>query len=146
MADILHRVGINAAPKKVYAALARQSGLAGWWTENTTAEPKVGAILEFRFDGGGPDMQVKALRPGKQIKWKCVGGPGEWLGTTLTFDLKKEGKETVVQFSHRGWKKPSAFFRHCSCKWAYFLLSLKSLVEDGRGTPYPHDHAISSWG
>jgi uncharacterized protein YndB with AHSA1/START domain len=146
MADILHRVGVKAPKKKVYSALTQQSGLAGWWTKNTMAEPKVGAVLQFRFAGGGPDMQVKALSLNKRVKWKCVGGPAEWLGTELTFDLKKEGNQTIVLFSHRGWKKPTEFFRHCSCKWAYFLLSLKSLVEDGKGTPYPRDRAISSWG
>jgi uncharacterized protein YndB with AHSA1/START domain len=146
MADILHRVGVKAPAKKVYTALTQQSGLAGWWTKNTTAEGKVGAILQFRFAGGGPDMKLKALSRNKRVKWECVGGPAEWLGTELTFDLKREGNLTIVLFSHRGWKKPTEFFRHCSCKWAYFLLSLKSLVEDGKGTPYPRDRSISNWG
>jgi hypothetical protein len=28
---------------------------------------------------------------------------------------------------------------HCSARWAYFLLSLKSYLETGRGTPFPED-------
>ncbi len=28
---------------------------------------------------------------------------------------------------------------HCSARWAYFLLSLKSLLETGKGTPFPED-------
>jgi hypothetical protein len=35
---------------------------------------------------------------------------------------------------------------HCSTKWAYFLLALKAQLEGGRGTPYPDDMKISSWG
>ncbi len=49
MPDILHRVGIKAAPEKVYNALTEHAGLAGWWTKETDAEPRVGAVLEFRF-------------------------------------------------------------------------------------------------
>ena len=142
----MHRVGVKAPVKKVYEALTQQTGLAGWWTCNTKAEPKVGALLQFRFTEGGPDMEVKELVPNRRVKWKCVAGPDEWIGTELTFDLKTEGDETVVLFGHREWREPSEFMAHCSCKWAYFLLSLKSLVEGGSGTPFPDDRAISNWG
>lgn len=58
MLDILHRIGIKASSEKVYAALTEQEGLAGWWTKNTNATPKVGAILEFRFgEKGFNDMK-----------------------------------------------------------------------------------------
>ena len=90
-------------------------------------------------------MEVKDLIPHKRVKWTCIAGPDEWIGTDLTFDLKREDGETVVFFGHRGWKEPGEFMAHCSCKWAYFMLSLKSLVEDGKGTPYPDDRAISKW-
>lgn len=35
---------------------------------------------------------------------------------------------------------------HCSTKWAMFLMSLKSLVETGKGAPYPEDVQISNTG
>ena len=146
MPDIIHRIGIQAPIKQVYEALTQPAGLAGWWTRQTKAEPKVGAILEFRFTGGGPDMKVEELIPNQRVKWNGVAGPDESVGTELTFDLKTEDGETIVLFGHRRWKEPGEFMAHCSCKWAYFLLSLKSLVEDGKGTPYPDDRAISHWG
>ena len=34
---------------------------------------------------------------------------------------------------------------HCSMKWATFLLSLKELVETGRGKPSPEDLKIDNW-
>ena len=36
-------------------------------------------------------------------------------------------------------ESPSEFMAHCSARWAYFLLSLKSLLETGKGTPFPED-------
>jgi hypothetical protein len=32
---------------------------------------------------------------------------------------------------------------HCSTKWATFLLSLKDLVENGKGRPEPRDTKIA---
>jgi uncharacterized protein YndB with AHSA1/START domain len=128
MPDIIHRIGIKAEPGKVFAALTTEKGLAGWWTKNTKADAKVGATLQFRFSEGGPDMKVVELKPNRNVKWKCVSGPEEWVGTDLTFDLKEEDGETVLLFGHRNWKEAGEFMAHCSCKWAYFLLSLKSLL------------------
>ena len=42
MAEIKHQIPIQAAPEKVYAALATQQGLRGWWTADTDADEKVG--------------------------------------------------------------------------------------------------------
>lgn len=44
MPDILHRIRIKAAPEKVFTALTEQTGPAGWWTKETKAERKDGAI------------------------------------------------------------------------------------------------------
>jgi hypothetical protein len=32
---------------------------------------------------------------------------------------------------------------HCSTKWATFLMSMKALVETGKGAPFPDDIRIS---
>jgi uncharacterized protein YndB with AHSA1/START domain len=42
MADILHRVGIQASADKVYWALSDEKGLAGWWTKDVQASATVG--------------------------------------------------------------------------------------------------------
>lgn len=52
---------------------------------------------------------------------------------------------TLVFFRHRDWRRISELTAHCSTKWAVFLLSLKSLVETGRGQPSPDDIKIDDW-
>ena len=79
------------------------------------------------------------------MQWQVVGGPEEWIGTNISFELKQEGDYVIVLFKHQGWKEPVEFMYHCSTKWATFLLSLKSLVETGKGTPNPDDIEISNW-
>jgi hypothetical protein len=68
-----------------------------------------------------------------------VEGADEWVGTTIAFDLTRQGDETVVLFTHAGWREPVEFMAHCSARWAYFLFSLKSYQETGKGTPFPDD-------
>jgi hypothetical protein len=100
---------------------------------------------KFRFGDGGFDMKVLELQPGKRVLWQVVDGPEEWLGTKISFDLKQNGDWTVVLFKHQGWKEPLEFMHHCSTKWAVFLLSLKSLLETGKGAPWPNEIKLDSW-
>jgi hypothetical protein len=149
--DILHRVGIKASSKKVYDALATIEGLAGWWTTDTQGESaKVGGLIKFRFSHegreiGGFDAKVLELRPAERVLWQVIEGPPEWLGTKISFDVKQEGAYAIVLFKHTGWKEPVEFMHHCSTKWAMFMLSLKELVETGKGRPSPNDVQISDW-
>lgn len=147
MADILHRVGIQgAAPEAVYEALTTVDGLAGWWTTDTTGTGQAGGRLEFRFPpAGGFDMEVLETRPAEQVTWRVAEGPEEWIGTTIDWQLRRDGDYTIVLFAHRGWKEPVEFMYHCSTKWATFLLSLKALVETGQGAPAPGDLQVSDW-
>ena len=145
MVDILHRVGIKSSPDQVYKALTTCEGLAGWWTTNTHGEPRVGGVLQFRFGAGGFDMKVLELQPGGRVLWEVVEGPAEWIGTKVSWELRQEGDYTMVVFKHQGWKEPVEFMHHCSTKWAIFLLSLKSLVEIGKGAPEPNDVKIDNW-
>jgi uncharacterized protein YndB with AHSA1/START domain len=145
MVDILHRIGVTASPDDVFAALTTVDGLAGWWTEDTTGDSQVGGVLRFRFVPGGFDMLVRDLEPAKLVRWEVVEGPEEWIGTTVEFELTQEDGFTIVMFRHEGWEEPVEFMSHCSTKWATFLMSLKQLVETGKGEPAPHDVQISNW-
>jgi uncharacterized protein YndB with AHSA1/START domain len=146
MVDIIHRIGVkDSSPDKVYDALTTLDGLRGWWAEDTTGSVEVGGVIEFRFTTGGFDMKVVELTPTEHVRWEVVDGPSEWIGTTVDWELKQEAEWTIVLFSHVGWKEPIEFMHHCSTKWATFLMSLKSLLETGTGSPDPRDVHISNW-
>lgn len=153
MVDILHRIGIKSSVAEVYTALTTRAGLAAWWTSNTQCEATAteGGTIRFRFSAGGVeiggfDMKVLELEPGRQVLWQVVDGPAEWIGTRISFNLKPSGDHAIVLFKHQGWKEPVEFMHHCSTKWAVYLMSLKALVETGKGTPNPHDPHISGDG
>jgi uncharacterized protein YndB with AHSA1/START domain len=150
MVDIIHRIGIRAPAAEVYDAIASVEGVAGWWTKETTGDAGVGGNFTVRFRNddveiGRMDLQVVELTPANQVRWRVMEGPEEWIGTDVTFTLAQEGEYTVVLFGHRNWREPVEFTAHCSMKWATFLLSLRSLVETGRGMPAPDDLKIDNW-
>jgi uncharacterized protein YndB with AHSA1/START domain len=151
MTDIVHRIGIKAPAADVYAALSTIEGLAGWWTQQTTGASKVGDVISFRFyleTGellGGFDMDVMEQSPSDKVRWRVKDGPAEWIGTDIEFSLSRQDDYTVVMFSHRGWREEVEFTAHCSTKWATFLLSLRDLVEIGKGRPAPNDLRIGNW-
>jgi uncharacterized protein YndB with AHSA1/START domain len=138
MADIVHRVGAAAAPEKVYEALTTVAGLRGWWTEEARGEAGQGGTIDFGFCR----MEVAEAVPGRRVRWRCLSGPAEWVGTEVVFDLARRDGETFVVFKHAGWKAPVEFMHHCSTKWAVFLLSLRDLVDKGHGAPAPGDLKI----
>lgn len=148
--DILHRVGIKAPSQQVYQALTTTEGLAGWFT-NAMGESKVGGVIKLRFhhpDGrevGGAAMKVLELRSAQHVLWQTLEGPPDWVGTRVSFDLRQDGEYCIVLFKHADWKEAGEFMHHCSTKWATFLLSLKELIETGKGAPSPHDIQISDW-
>ncbi|MGW0916429.1 SRPBCC family protein [Streptomyces sp. NPDC002784] len=145
MVDILHRIGVTSSPDEVYTALTTIDGLAGWWTQETDGDSAVGGVIRFRFVPGGFDMKVLEAEPAERVVWEVVDGPPEWIGTRVSFELKQEDDFTIVLFRHEGWKEQVEFMHHCSTKWATYLMSLKKLVETGKGEPSPHDVQISNW-
>jgi uncharacterized protein YndB with AHSA1/START domain len=143
--DILHRIGIQSPPSAVYQALTTCRGLSDWWTNDTNGEPGLGGVVQFRFPLGGFDMKVIELDPEKRVLWSVVDGPKEWIGTTISWELRQENDYTLVLFKHQGWREPVEFMHHCSTKWAVFLMSLKSFVETGKGAPSPNDVKIDNF-
>lgn len=151
MPSIIHRIGMKAPIEKVYAALSTAEGIAAWWTKETSGNSQVGESLEMKFrtpEGtvmGGFEMQVVALDKNKSVQWKVKQGPPDWIGTDLHFNLKKEGDFVILQFAHKNWQESTESMAHCSMKWATFLLSLRELVETGKGKPSPEDLKIDNW-
>ena len=140
MPEIIHRIGIACSPGEVYKTLTTDDGLCQWWTSDTTGAGDVGSIIEFRFNGMGPDFEVIDLKPESLVRWRHTGKmPGPWTGTEVSFQLSYNGKQTYVLFSHSNWMERTDFMAHCSTKWAVFLLSLKEAIETGKGRPHPND-------
>lgn len=163
MKSIRHTLLIGAPAEKIYSAITTQEGLAGWWTPETKAKAELNNVARFGF---GPDyfkeMKITELKPSGLVKWICITGADEWVGTTISFELQPGDKKNLVNshpevqgqiqqqrnfdkgtlliFHHDDWKEYTPMFAECSYTWAQFLRSLKLLCETGKGKPWPNQH------
>lgn len=164
MPDIRHELIIGAPANEVYNAITIQEGLAAWWTPGATATPELNSIARFPFGTTYfKEMKITDLVPSRLVTWVCIAGTGEWVGTTITFQLipgdKKSFLElhpeiggqveqqsgnhgTLVVFSHDNWKDYTAMFAECNYTWGRFLWSLKMHCEQGDGRPWPNQHHV----
>lgn len=118
MADILHRLRVNAPPADVFRTLVDQDFLRG-------------ALHEIA-------LAPVVARPGAMLAWRCVDGPAEWVGTEISFELQPCSGGTIVRFSHRHWRTPSDVMAECATAWARVLLRLEAWL----AMPEPDDVAI----
>jgi uncharacterized protein YndB with AHSA1/START domain len=131
MPDFYHSVPISAAVTDVYAAIATQPGMQGWWTRDTVMQNKVGGSAEFGFDGRGMvfRMLIKSMEPGKSLTMKCSGDHPEWAGTTLEWSVVPAADGAVLSFCHRGWREITPFAASCNSMWGRLMFRLKQFVE-----------------
>jgi len=148
MADILHRLTIDAPRERVHEMIATKSGIERWWTGHPLeGDESVGGELSVYFGGTDPSavMQVIEDTPGR-IVWRCVDGPADWRETRITYQLKTAAEgETTLLFTHAGWREPTEFMSMCSTHWASYLIGLKAGLEGRDYTPYPQGE-VNRWG
>ncbi len=138
MAAIVKEITIAATPENVFNALTQQDGIARWWTDDLTAKPEVGFIAEFRFTrwgGGVLRFEIAELDADKKVHWLSRQGPPQWTGTSVTWQLTPDHNGTTLLFTHDGFAEAETVYELTRGNWEYFLDSLKSYLETGKGTP-----------
>lgn len=146
MHTIYQQVGIRAQPQEVYRALTTLEGVAGWWTRHIDgAIHEVGKEFGLTFDGMRMALRVEELIANQKVVWRCLTVDPQWEQTLIGFELAYDDahRQTLVNFTHKGWQDTTPLFALCSTKWAVFLLSLKQLLETGKGNPHPDDPQIN---
>ncbi len=142
MPDIMHLVKIHASPDLVYQAITTVEGVRNWWTRDTALDSKIGGTGEFGFNEHRFVIKVRvdALTPHTHIGWKMISsGQPAFEGTTIAFDLRVNGGDTMLAFAHRDFLRADDGFAAATTRWGYYLVSLKRCLEGGKGTPNPDD-------
>lgn len=142
MADILHLLQIHAPREKVYAAIATAQGVRGWLSRDADFDSQIGSSGEIRFAGGTRILKIDIaeLKPDARAAWRVLSAAmPNWAGTTVEFDARTEGRDTMLHFAHRGFTQADDLFAMSATIWAAFLISLKQYAETGTGAPHPDD-------
>jgi uncharacterized protein YndB with AHSA1/START domain len=138
MSAIVEERTIAAAPGSVFNALTHQDEIAHWWTNDLSAKPEVGSLAEFRFNRWGAGVlqfEVAELDAGEKVRWISRQGPPQWAGTSVTWQLTPVQNGTKLVFTHDGFAQVDEVYERIHGNWEYFLDSLKSYLETGKGTP-----------
>ena len=137
MADLHHSVPVAARADRVYAAVATEAGMQGWWTRDTSMTPRVGGKADLGFDKRSAvfRMTIDELRPNRSIRMRCSGDHPEWAGTTLEWTVEEAAGGSVLKFTHRGWREVTDFCASCNSMWGNLMFRLKAFVESGEPAP-----------
>jgi uncharacterized protein YndB with AHSA1/START domain len=137
----IHALDVHADPATLFHALTTSAGLDGFWTVDSTAEPRAGSVAEFGF-AGAPyrlKMRVERLEPDAQVVWRCLGDFPFWPDSTVTWSLSPANNGTTsVLFRHAGFNDgyPEPAFGSVNFTWGQIMARLKAFVESGTPQPY----------
>jgi uncharacterized protein YndB with AHSA1/START domain len=138
MATILLRVPVDSDPDAVYEALTTADGVNGWWSNHTEGPAGEGSTMKVAF----PDAPITfdfevAEESGERVRWSCLSGPPEWVGTEVSFHVQSDADgNTSVLFAHDGWATTEESFPFIAYSWAQILPRLKKLAETGERAPF----------
>ena len=137
MARLIHSITVDADPNMVYAAVATEKGMRGWWTRDTRMDPRVGGKADFGFERRAVvfHFRIRSMKPGRTVRMTCTGGQAEWKGTTLEWKIARQGTGSALSFAHSGWRRLSPYAIGCNSMWGHLMFGLKRYVESGRAAP-----------
>lgn len=135
---------LHVAPKKAFRWISEPERLTRWFMDTATLAPRKGGRYAFGWEGGPTHTgTVLEFVRGKRLTltWQWPGR--EALGVTklrLSVEPKKNG--TIVRFTHSGFRRHGPWgelYEGAIRGWTYFLMNLKSVLENGHDLRSPYD-------
>ena len=138
------KILVSAEPESVYNAITND--IDKWWTELSNQARQVGDLLIVRFEKTTSwGLTISEAFPNRSLVWKVaqanhdlegITAKDEWKGTTIKWKIAGNEKRSTVTFTHKGLVPALQCYEICETGWDYFLGSLKSYLETGKGWPY----------
>ena len=130
---------VDQSPEAAFAAIIEPRA---WWSGEFEGDTsKLGDVFTYRYkDLHYSKQQVTEMVPGKRVAWLVLEGTlnfvedkTEWVGTTITFDIARNGDKTDVLFTHVGLQPAVECFDTCSDAWTSLIQgSLRQLIATGK--------------
>ena len=138
MATSEHRITIDAPKDDVFQAITTPGGLKGWYSPGVSGKSDNGGEVTLSFtEKEGPfRWKVTEAEQGSLVRWECLAGPGQSVGTTATFRLSSASADkTVVDLDHEGFEESDAKLKTCNTLWGALMHQLKQFVETKQPKP-----------
>jgi uncharacterized protein YndB with AHSA1/START domain len=140
VSEILMQVDVAADQKAVWDALTTHEGITSWWTTRAEVPSGPGGVLRLSFPDAPItwDLRVDRAEEPERLLWHCVGGPPQWVGTEVVFELDPaaDGSGTTIRFDHVGWRETDQMFRVVTFGWGQMLARLKGFADTGKPMPF----------
>ncbi len=130
---------VDQSPEAAFAAITDPRA---WWSGEFEGDTgKLGDVFIYRYkDLHYSKQQVTEMVPGKRVAWLVLEGTlnfvedkTEWVGTTMTFDIARNGDKTDVVFTHIGLQPAVECFDTCSEAWTSLIQgSLRQFIATGK--------------
>ena len=125
MYSVSYEVFIESSPGRVFDFLTIQHLLSKWFAPQVIASPKEGTVAAFAFDFDlNFKMELDKLDKSGLVRWRCVDGYKEWLGSVVEFSFNEKEGGTLLKFKHSGLKNDDKKEKTLS-DWIKFLEKLK---------------------
>jgi uncharacterized protein YndB with AHSA1/START domain len=130
MFSVTDSLEIACPPEKLFAFLTEQEKLMQWFAPQVITVPVEGTVAAFAFEYDLDfKMEIIKLVDGERVEWECVDGYGDWLGSKVSFVLKKNAEGSVLEFEHTGLKN-DAKKEKTTQSWGEYLKKLKNICEN----------------
>ena len=135
---------VSVKPELVYKAITKE--IDEWWTELSNKVLQVGDKLTVQFEAETSwVMVVSETIDNHSLAWQVIEAnhdlqnisvKDEWNRTTINWKIEKNKMGSKVSFTHKGLTPALECYETCEKGWDYFLGSLKSYLDTGKGNPY----------
>ncbi len=135
---------VNKSPEEVFNAI---NNIRGWWSEDVKGNSsKKNDEFEIRFEDIHYSKQkLTEFIKNKKIAWRVTDSrlnflknKKEWTGTTMVFDISRQGTKTKLRFRHVGLVPEFECYDACSKGWKFYIMSsLRDYLVSGKGEPQP---------
>ena len=133
---------VDQTPSEVFSAI---NNVRAWWTGQIDGDTdKLGDEFTYRYEDIHRSKQkITELIADRKIVWQVVDASlnfthdkTEWTGTTITFDIARNGDKTEIRFTHFGLVPAFECFNDCSNAWGLYINgSLRNLIATGIQQP-----------
>jgi uncharacterized protein YndB with AHSA1/START domain len=131
-----HAVTIKADIAEIRDALATLQGLKGWSMAEVSGGGGVGAKWSLKYAAGPTFVWQITAHDADKVSWTCVEGPGDSVGTTVTYTFARAPDGRVrLTLAHEGWPHQEGNFAKCNALWGMMLHQLRAYAEHGRVAP-----------